>query len=119
VHFFVHNNSAVNRRSKIELFYQNKNEEKKNARRKKKKNARTLDNVEHEETAKIRRYTYPGSRLSMSQISMFKAQSGPTSMLLVARSTKGFTIVSRRPREYQNVFRCDEREVPVITQRYK
>ena len=31
--------------------------------------------------------TYPGSRLQMSQISMFLAQSGLMSMSLVARST--------------------------------
>ena len=41
-----------------------------------------------------KRKTHPGSWLSMSQISMFMAQSGPMSMSLVARSTMEFTISS-------------------------
>lgn len=43
---------------------------------------------------------YPGSWLSMSQISIFMAQSGPMSMSLVARSTIEFTI-SGRPKNKQ------------------
>lgn len=54
---------------------------------------------ENEREIGIQCNAYPGSWLSMSQISMFMAQSGPMSMSLVARSTIEFTISAHHQKE--------------------
>lgn len=69
-------------------------------------------------------HAYPGSWLSISQISMFMAQSGPMSMSLVARSTMEFTISGHRRFEtgwdrlfsddHKPNYRRDRRTIPAI-----